>query len=72
VRFAPVLDAWVLYPLPLRDTLLRVSQQNVSAVRWSDRILDKVSRNLRRARAAGNARAALRHRRDVTSAERRE
>jgi predicted nucleic acid-binding protein len=46
VPFAVVLDACVLYPLPLRDTLLRVAQQNLYEVRWSRRILDEVGRNL--------------------------
>jgi predicted nucleic acid-binding protein len=46
VSFAVVLDACVLYPLPLRDTLLRVAQQNLYSVRWSGRILDEVARNL--------------------------
>jgi predicted nucleic acid-binding protein len=41
-----VLDACVLYPLPLRDTLLRAAQLNLYAVRWSQRILDEVARNL--------------------------
>ena len=36
----------MLYPLPVRDTLLRVAQQNLYAVRWSQRILDEVARNL--------------------------
>jgi hypothetical protein len=43
---AVVLDACVLYPLPLRDTLLRVAQQDLYAVRWSLRALDEVERNL--------------------------
>jgi hypothetical protein len=46
VPFAVVLDACVLYPLPLRDSLLRAAQQNLYAVRWSRRILDEVTRNL--------------------------
>jgi predicted nucleic acid-binding protein len=46
VPFTVVLDACVLYPLPLRDTLLRAAQQNLYAVRWSQRILDEVARNL--------------------------
>jgi predicted nucleic acid-binding protein len=46
VPFAVVLDACVLYPLPLRDTLLRVARENLFAVRWSPRILDEVARNL--------------------------
>lgn len=36
----------MLYPLPLRDTLLRAAQHNLYAVRWSARILDEVARNL--------------------------
>lgn len=44
--FAVVLDACVLYPLPLRDTLLRAAQQDLYVVRWSGRILDEVARNL--------------------------
>lgn len=43
---AVVLDACVLYPLPLRDTLLRLAQRRVFAARWSGRILDEVTRNL--------------------------
>jgi predicted nucleic acid-binding protein len=46
VPFAVVLDACVLYPLPLRDTLLRIAQQNLYTPRWSERILDEVARNL--------------------------
>lgn len=46
MAFAVVLDACVLYPLPLRDTLLRVAQQNLYTPRWSGRILDEVARNL--------------------------
>jgi hypothetical protein len=41
-----LLDACVLYPAPLRDTLLRVAEENLYAVRWSRRILDEVARNL--------------------------
>lgn len=44
--FAVVLDACVLYPLPLRDTLLRVAQQTLYTPRWSGRILEEVARNL--------------------------
>jgi hypothetical protein len=53
-----VLDACVLYPLPLRDTLLRVARQNLYAVRWSNRILDEVSRNLIEDRRASPEQAA--------------
>jgi hypothetical protein len=45
-------SSWiVLYPLPLRDTLLRAAQQNLYAPRWSARILDEVERNLVEGRA---------------------
>jgi hypothetical protein len=44
VPFAVVLDACVLYPLPLRDTLLRCAEQNLYEVRWSRRILDELAR----------------------------
>lgn len=46
MAFAVVLDACVLYPLPLRDTLLRCAEQDLYEVRWSRRILDEVVRNL--------------------------
>jgi len=52
-----VLDACVLYPLPLRDTLLRAAQQNLYAVRWSERILDEVARNLVKDRRATHEQA---------------
>ena len=41
-----VLDACVLYPLPLRDTLLSVAEAGLYEARWSERILDEVERNL--------------------------
>lgn len=53
-----LLDACVLYPLPLRDTLLRVARQNLYAVRWSSRILDEVARNLIEDRRATPEQAA--------------
>jgi len=43
---AAVLDASVLYPLPLRDTLLRVAAIELYDPFWSERILDEVTRNL--------------------------
>jgi hypothetical protein len=46
VLIAAVLDACVLYPLPLRDTLLRLAEYDLYSVRWSRRILEEVSRNL--------------------------
>jgi predicted nucleic acid-binding protein len=44
--FAAVLDASVLYPLPLRDTLLRIAETELYDPYWSERILDEVVRNL--------------------------
>ncbi|MGI8728959.1 MAG: PIN domain-containing protein [Solirubrobacteraceae bacterium] len=44
--FAAVLDASVLYPLPLRDTLLRIAEAELYDAYWSERILDEVARNL--------------------------
>jgi predicted nucleic acid-binding protein len=44
--FAAVLDAGVLYPLPLRDTLLRIAETELYDAYWSERILDEVVRNL--------------------------
>jgi hypothetical protein len=41
-----VLDADVLFPMMLRDTLLRVAAANCFRAHWSSRILDEVTRNL--------------------------
>jgi predicted nucleic acid-binding protein len=41
-----ILDACVLFPASLRDTLLRAAEADLFGVRWSDRILDEVRRNL--------------------------
>jgi predicted nucleic acid-binding protein len=41
-----VLDASVLYPLPLRDTLLRVAETELYDPLWSERILAEVARTL--------------------------
>jgi predicted nucleic acid-binding protein len=41
-----VLDANVLFPMILRDTLLRVAAAGCYRVHWSERILDEMSRNL--------------------------
>jgi len=46
VPFAAVLDASVLYPLPLRDTLLRVAESELFIPYWSEQILSEVTRNL--------------------------
>ena len=41
-----VLDANVLYPFTLRDTLLRAAATGLFQARWSDKILDEATRNL--------------------------
>jgi predicted nucleic acid-binding protein len=46
VAYTVVLDANVLFPFSLRDTLLRLAHQELFAVAWSDRILDEMVRNL--------------------------
>jgi hypothetical protein len=44
--FRVVLDANVLYPFTLRDTLLRAAAANFFQVYWSEQILDEATRNL--------------------------
>ena len=44
--FVVVLDANVLFPFTLRDTLLRAAAAGLYQVRWSARILDEMTRNL--------------------------
>ncbi|MGH7284916.1 MAG: PIN domain-containing protein [Polyangiaceae bacterium] len=44
--FIVVLDANVLFPFTLRDTLLRAAAAGFYQVRWSARILDEATRNL--------------------------
>lgn len=41
-----ILDADVLFPMVLRDTLLRVAAAGCFRLQWSDRILDEMTRNL--------------------------
>lgn len=43
---AAVLDANVLFPMILRDTLLRVAAAGCYRAHWSERILDEMARNL--------------------------
>lgn len=43
---AAVLDANVLFPMILRDTLLRVAAAGCYHAHWSERILDEMARNL--------------------------
>lgn len=44
--FFAVLDACVLYPYSLRDTLLRFAEAEFYAPLWSERILDEMERNV--------------------------
>jgi predicted nucleic acid-binding protein len=44
--FSVVLDACVLYPAALRDTLLRAADAGLYRLHWSEEILDEVGRNL--------------------------
>lgn len=46
MAFKVVLDANVLYPFSLRDTLLRLAERGLYDLIWSERILDEVRRNL--------------------------
>jgi hypothetical protein len=39
-RFPVVLDSCVLYPMYLRDTLLRAAEAGLYRVHWSQEILD--------------------------------
>jgi len=45
-HLAAVLDANVLFPASLRDTLLRAVEENLYEALWSDQILDEAIRNL--------------------------
>jgi predicted nucleic acid-binding protein len=58
MAFKVVLDANVLYPFSLRDTLLRLAERELYVLAWSERILDEVSRNLIEDRRADEATAA--------------
>jgi len=44
--FPALLDACVLYPFTLRDTLLRCAERDLYQPYWSDEILDEAIRNL--------------------------
>ncbi|MGE0713444.1 MAG: PIN domain-containing protein [Planctomycetota bacterium] len=44
--FRVVLDANVLYPFTLRDTILRAGARGMVQVYWSEQILEEVRRNL--------------------------
>lgn len=44
--FRVLLDANVLFPFSLRDTLLRAAAEGLFQLYWSDRIIDEMERNL--------------------------
>lgn len=44
--FQAILDANVLLPAPLRDTLLRLAEADLYVPKWSERILTEVAKNL--------------------------
>jgi predicted nucleic acid-binding protein len=44
--FAAVLDACVLYPFSLADTLMRLAERELFDLFWSDRILAELEKNL--------------------------
>jgi predicted nucleic acid-binding protein len=46
VAFSAVLDANVLYPFSLRDSLLRLAELELYTPLWSVRILEEMTRNL--------------------------
>lgn len=48
MSFTVVLDACVLYPAHLRDTLLRLAEGKLYDARWSKDILDELERSLLR------------------------
>jgi hypothetical protein len=45
--FAALLDTSVLYPMYLRDTLLRVAAKGLYRPLWSQHVLDELGRSLR-------------------------
>ncbi|MDE9365682.1 PIN domain-containing protein [Luteipulveratus sp. YIM 133132] len=57
--FTVVLDACVLVPQTLADTVLRIAERGAFGVRWSATILDEVARTMRR---LGATEAQVEHR----------
>lgn len=55
--FIALLDACVLYPAALRDTLLRAALRDLYRPHWSAQIIDEVVRNLREHRGISDEQA---------------
>ncbi len=56
--FRVVLDACVLFPFTLRDTLLRAAEAGLYQAYWSEQTLDEAERNLVKQGRATSAKAA--------------
>jgi hypothetical protein len=41
-----ILDSCVIYPMPLRDTLMRAAEAELYELHFSQEILDRATRNL--------------------------
>ncbi|MGL4879515.1 MAG: PIN domain-containing protein [Waterburya sp.] len=46
MKTVAILDACVLFPMPLRDTLLRIAEKGLYRLHFSQEILDETTRNL--------------------------
>jgi hypothetical protein len=46
MKIVAILDACVLFPLPLRDTLLRIAEKELYRLGFSQEILDETTKNL--------------------------
>ena len=57
MAFRAVVDACALYPLSLRDSLLRLAAAELFDIYWSDRILEEVATNLQKRGVASEAQA---------------
>jgi predicted nucleic acid-binding protein len=68
VPFVALLDANVLYPIWLSDALLRMAETEVFQVRWTERILDEASRNIKASRPGQNPAAVDRRFGDMRAA----
>jgi len=68
VPFVALLDANVLYPIWLSDALLRMAETEVFQVRWTERILDEASRNIKASRPDENPAAVDRRFEDMRAA----